>query len=174
VISSAFMLSKKRTAAIILLLLGSIGAVGTGLAAQQAAPPPSMPELLRILRITTFRVRTQRESDFVWNIIVLPREEARPRGANPKGLTRRTALLSLREKEDGVYEFTLPESKGAYSQGDFELCKEISCAGQYDIRWLKQPAYSSDGTQCILGEFSNLGDAQPSAYVALVRVRSKL
>jgi hypothetical protein len=143
------------------------------LVAQQNVQPPTVSELLRILRITTFRVRTPAHPDEVWDIKMLPRDEAKPRGAHPKGLTEITGLLSMRDTGHDVYEFTLPERGGAYSQGDFELCKEISCSGQYSIHWLKRPVYSADGTQCLLGEFSNLGDETPSAYLALIRVRNK-
>jgi len=132
-----------------------------------------MPELERILRITTFRVRVPDHPDFVWDIKGLKREEAKPRGANPIGLTKRTGLLSMREKGDGVYEFTLPERDGAYSQGDFDLCKQLSCSEQYSVKWFKYPIYSSDGTQCLLGEFSNIGDEHPTAYIALVRTTTK-
>jgi len=58
-------------------------------------------------------------------------------------------------------------------QGDFELCKEISCSGQCSVHWLKKPTYSADGTQRRIGEFSNLEDEKTSAYIALVRVRNK-
>jgi hypothetical protein len=141
--------------------------------AQKNAAPPTTPELLRILRITNFRVRTPNHPDYVWDIRVLKREELKSRGTRPKGLTIQTGLLSMREKADGVYEFMLPERSGAYSQGDFELCKETHCADQYSLRWLKRPVYSADGTQCLLGELSNLGDERPSAYIALVRVYNK-
>ena len=104
---------------------------------------------------------------------MLPREQAKVRGKQPKGLTNITGLLSMRDTGHDVYEFTLPERGGAYSQGDFEFCKEVSCSGQYSIRWLKQPVYSADGMQCLLGEFSNIDDEKPSAYVALIRVRNK-
>ena len=41
-----------------------------------------MPELERILRITTFRVRVPDHPDFVWDIKGLKREEAKPRGTS--------------------------------------------------------------------------------------------
>jgi hypothetical protein len=158
---------------IVLLLAVAFGVCCTCLTAQKTSAPPTMSELLRILRITSFRVRTPNEAGFVWDLEVLKRDEVKPRGASPKGLTNRAGLLSMRETRDGVYEFTLPDRNGAYSQGDFDLCKEVSCSGQYSIAWLKHPVYSADGTQCLLGEFSNLGDEQPSAYIALVRVSSR-
>jgi len=109
----------------------------------------------------------------VWDINLLPRGDVKTHGTQPKGLTKSTGLLSMREVGHDMYQFTLPERGGAYSQGDFELCKEISCFGQYSVHWLKRPIYSADGTQCLLGEFSNSEDEKPSAYVALVRVRNK-
>jgi hypothetical protein len=142
------------------------------LAAQQETPP-TVSELLRILRIKTFRVRTPASSDEVWDLKMLPRSEVKVHGTKPKGLTPSMGLLSMRDVGNDVYEFTLPERGGAYSQGNFEVCKEISCSGQYCIHWLKRPLYSGDGTQCLLGEFSNLEDEKPSAYIALVRVRNK-
>jgi hypothetical protein len=132
-----------------------------------------MAELLRILRITTIRVRTPAQKDNVWDIRVVKRQELKPRGSQPKGLTPSTSLLAMRDKGNDVYEFTLPEAGGAYSQGEFELCKEADCAGQYSLRWLKHPIYSADGSQCVLADFSNLGEQEPSAYVALVRVNNK-
>lgn len=157
-----------------ILLLSTIVAsmICPGLVAQQNAPP-TVGELLRILRVTTFRVRTPAHPDEVWDIKVLPRDQVKVSGAEPKGLTKLNGLLSLRDMGHDVYEFTLPERNGAYSQGEFELCREISCSGQYSIHWLKRPIYSADGTQCLLGKFSNLGDAEPTAYIALVRVGNK-
>ena len=143
------------------------------LVAQQNTQSPTISELLRILRITTFRVRTPAHPDEVWDIKILPRKEAKARGMHPKGLTEITGLLSMRDIGHDVYEFTLPERGRAYSQGDFELCKETSCSGQYSVHWLKRPVYSADGTQCLLGEFSNMGEEKPSAYIALIRVRNK-
>lgn len=143
------------------------------LVAQQEAQPPTVSELLRILKIKTFRVRTPASPDEVWDIKVLPRGDVKARGSQPKGLTKSAGLLSMRDVGHDVYEFTLPERGGAYSQGDFELCKETPCSGQYSVHWLKRPTYSTDGTQCLLGEFSNLEDEKPSAYIALVRVRNK-
>ena len=143
------------------------------LVAQQNVQPPTVSELLRILQITIFRVRTPAHPDEVWDIKMLPRDESKPRGTHPKGLTEITGLLSMRDTGHDVYEFTLPERGGAYSQGDFKLCEEVNCSGQYSIRWLKRPVYSTDGTQCLLGEFSNSDDEKPTAYVALIRVRNK-
>src|SRR5215472_7812340 len=143
------------------------------LVAQQETQPPTVSELLRILRIKTFRVRTPMSSDEVWDLKVLPRSDVKLHGTKPKGLTPSTGLLSMRDMGNDVYEFTLPERGGAYSQGNFELCKEISCSGQYSVNWLKRPLYSADGTQCLLGEFTNLEHEKPSAYIALVRVRNK-
>jgi hypothetical protein len=143
------------------------------LIAQQQAQPTTVSELLRILRIKTFRVRTPLSSDEVWSIKLLPRGEVKLRGNQPKGLTKGMGLLSMRDMGHGVYEFTLPERGGAYSQGDFELCKEVSCSGQYSVDWMKRPIYSADGRQCLLAEFSNLDGEKPSAYIALVRMRNK-
>lgn len=143
------------------------------LVAQQETQPPTVSELLHILRINTFRVRTPASSNEVWDLKILPRNEVKVHGAKPKGLTPSLGLLSMRDLGNHVYEFTLPERGGAYSQGNFEMCEEISCSGQYSIRWLKRPLYSADGTQCLLGELSNLEDETPSAYIALVRIRNK-
>jgi hypothetical protein len=139
----------------------------------QHGTPPNPHELLNILRITTFRIRVPIDPANVWDIKILKPDELKSKGSQPLGLTRPTYLFSMREKESGVYEFTLPERSGAFSQGDFELCKETSCEGQYGVKWLKQPAYSADGNQCVLAEFSNLSDAKPSAFIALVRARSR-
>src|ERR1700680_1012714 len=117
--------------------------------AQQSNQPPNMTELLRILRITTIRVRTPAQKDNVWDIRVVKRQELKPPGSQPKGLTLSTSLLAMRDKGNDVFEFTLPETGGAYSQGEFELCKEVNCAAQYSLRWLKHPIYSADGTQCV-------------------------
>jgi hypothetical protein len=154
-------------------LLSAIAVCCSLLVFSQENQPPTVNELLRILRIKTFRVRTPVSSGEVWDIKVLPRGEVKPRSTKSEGLTTGTGLLSMRDTGNDVYEFTLPERGGAYSQGNFELCKEISCSGQYSVHWLKRPSYSADGTQCLLGEFSNLEDEKPSAYIALVRVRNK-
>ena len=156
-----------------ILVLSAIVVSCPALVAQQEAQPPTVSELLRILKIKTFRVRTPASPDEVWDIKLLPRGDVKAHSTQPEGLTKSTGLLSMRDVGHDVYEFTLPERGGAYSQGDFELCKEISCSGQYSVHWLKRPMYSADGTQCLLGEFSNLEDEKPSAYVALVRVRNK-
>jgi len=79
----------------------------------------------------------------------------------------------MQETRSGVYQFNLPERRGAYSQGEFELCKEIPCEGQWSIKWLERPSYSADGSQCVLAEFTNLSDEKPSAVIALVNVRNK-
>jgi hypothetical protein len=155
------------------ILLSAIFVSCPALVAQQEAQMPTVRELIRILKIKTFRVRTPASPDEVWDIKVLPRGDVKAHSAQPKGLTKSTGLLSMRDVGHDVYEFTLPERGGAYSQGDFELCKETSCSGQYSVHWLKRPTYSADGTQCLLGEFSNLEDEKPSAYVALIRVRNK-
>lgn len=139
----------------------------------QHGSPPTTAELLRILRITTFRVRVPAEADHVWDIRVLKREDVKRPGPQPKGLTVSTALLSMQETRSGVYQFTLPERGGASSQGEFDLCKEISCEGQWSITWRKRPSYSADGDQCVLAEFTNLSDEKPSAVIALVRVKNK-
>ena len=139
----------------------------------QHGSPPTTVELLRILRITTYRVRVPAEANHVWNIEVLKREDVKHQGPQPKGLTVSTALLSMQETRSGVYQFNLPERGGASSQGEFELCKEISCEGQWSIKWLKRPSYSADGSQCVLAEFTNLSDEKPSAVIALVSVRNK-
>jgi hypothetical protein len=143
------------------------------LSANQAHQQPTTAELLRILRITTMRVRMPRDSRDVWSLTVLKRDQVKPKGTNPATLTERTGLLSLREKGNDSYEFTLPEKNGAYSQGDFDLCRETACAGQYSLKWLKHPVYSIDGTQCLLAEFSNLGDEEVTGYLALVVARSR-
>jgi hypothetical protein len=103
---------------------------------------------------------------------MLRKDDLKPQVIKPRGLTESKWLLSMQDTGGDKYEFTLPELGGSFSQGVFDICKEVSCAGQYSIRWLKEPSYSADGTQCILGEFSNLGDLKPSAYIALVRARS--
>ena len=103
---------------------------------------------------------------------MLRKDELKPQSINPVGLTKSKWLLSMQDIDDGRYKFTLPELNGGFSQGVFEVCKEVSCEGIYSVKWLKQPLYSSDGTQCILGEFSNLDDVKPSAYITLVRARS--
>jgi hypothetical protein len=159
-----------KTSAILVLLAILVSC--PSLVAQQEAQP-TVSELLRILKIKTFRVRTPVSPDEVWDLKLLPRGDVKADGTQPKDLTKSTGLLSMRDAGHDVYEFTLPERGGAYSQGDFELCKEISCSGQYSVHWLKRPIYSADGTQCLLGEFSNLEDEKPSAYIALVRVRNK-
>jgi hypothetical protein len=156
-----------------ILLLSAIVFFCPASVAQQEAQPPTVSELLRILRIKTFRVRTPASDDEVWDIKVLPRGDVKTHGTQAKGLTKRTGLLSMRDVGHDVYEFTLPERGGAYSQGNFELCKETSCSGQYSVHWLKRPTYSADGTQCLLAEFSNLEEKKPLAYIALVRVRNK-
>ena len=160
-----------KTCAILVLL--AIVVSCSALVAQQEAQPPTVSDLLRILRIKTFRVRTPASPDEVWDIKLLPRGDVKSDSTQPKGLTKSTGLLSMRDVGHDVYEFTLPERGGAYSQGDFELCKEISCSGQYSVHWLKKPTYSADGTQCLPGEFSNFVDEKPSAYIALVRVPNK-
>jgi len=154
-------------------LLSAIVVCCSLVVAQQENQPPTVNELLRILRIKTFRVRRPASSDEVWDLKVLPRGEVKPHSTKSKGLTTGTGLLSMRDTGNDRYEFTLPERGGAYSQGNFELCKEISCSGQYSVNWLKRPLYSADGTQCLLAEFSNSEDEKPSAYIALVRVRNK-
>lgn len=103
---------------------------------------------------------------------MLRKDDLKPQSINPQGLTKSKWLLSMLDTGAGKYEFTLPELDRAFSQGIFEICKEISCEGIYSVKWFKQPLYSADGTQCILGEFSNLDDVKPSAYIALVRARS--
>jgi hypothetical protein len=83
-----------------------------------------MAELLKILSIQTFRVRTPVDPH-VWNIEVLKKQDIRPLG-QPKGsFAAGTGLLAFRDIGEGVYEFTLPEHGGAFSQGKFELCKHI-------------------------------------------------
>lgn len=146
-----------------------LGLSGQSTAKQQ----PTTAELLRILRVTTMRIRMPDDSRNVWNLVVLKHTEVKPRGLNPVALTVRTGLFSMRDKGHDVYEFTLPEKSGAFSQGDFDLCEETSCAGQYSLKWLKHPAYSSDGTQCLLAEFSNLDDHDGMKYIALVIARSR-
>ena len=153
-----------KTCAILLLSAGSC----PFLAAQQETPP-TVGELLRILRIKTFRVRTPASADEVWDLKMLPRSEVTVHGTKPKGLTPSMGLLSMRDVGNDVYEFTTPERRGAYSQGNFEVCKEISCSGQYSIHWLKRPSYSGDGTQCLLGEFSNM---EGRKTIGLYRPRS--
>jgi hypothetical protein len=103
---------------------------------------------------------------------VLKPDQLKRTGIQPKGLSAPTALLSLQERANGVYQFTLPERRGAFSQGEFELCKVVSCEGQWSVKWLKTPRYSVDGSQCILAEFTNLSDQKPSALIALVKTRS--
>src|ERR1700761_2099520 len=88
-------------------------------------------ELLRILRITTMRIRMPQDPRNVWSFAVLRHDQVKAKSSNPRALTDRTGLLSLRDKGDSIYEFTLPEKSGAFSQGDLDLCKETSCAGQY-------------------------------------------
>jgi len=166
------MKTTKPIASIVLMLIAVAGVGYRCVSAQQTSPPVTVPELLRILRITTFRVHTPSHAGAVWDIKILKPDELKPRGGTPKGLTTRTDLLSLRDLGNDVYEFTLPQRDGAYSQGNFELCKEHSCSGQYEILWLKQPEYSTDGSQCLLGKLSNFEDEHPSAYIALVRVNS--
>jgi hypothetical protein len=141
---------------------------------QQTAPPTTM-ELLRILRITTFRVRVPSQNGYTWNMVILPHKDLRPAGTNPPNLTKYTGLLSMRRTGGDKYEFTLPDRGGSYSQGDFDVCKETACDGQYSIKWLKQPTYSADGTQCVLGEFSNeFADQAAPSFIVLVRVRNTL
>ena len=139
--------------------------------AQNSKDGVSTSELLKILRIKTFRVRTLNDP-WVWDIKVLKQSEVKPLGKPDRPGSPGLGLIALRDIGNDVYEFTLPERGGAFSQGKFELCKEIECAGQYSTRWLKLPKYSFDGTQCLLAEFENLGEDGPSAYIALVRVRS--
>jgi hypothetical protein len=139
----------------------------------QHGAAPTTTELLRILRITTYRVRVPADTDHVWDLQVLKSDDVKRTGPQPRGLTTSTGLLSLREGANGVYQFTLPERGGASSQGEFDLCKSISCEGQWSIRWLETPWYSMDGSQCILAQFSNLSDSKPSAVIALVKVRNK-
>jgi hypothetical protein len=79
----------------------------------------------------------------------------------------------MRDKGGNVYEFTLPEKSGAFSQGDFDLCKKTTCAGQNSVKWLKHPVYAADGTQCLLAEFLNLDDEDGPGYIALVVARSR-
>ena len=138
----------------------------------QSGPPPTSGELLRILRITSFRVRVPSDPKDVWDIQVLRPNQLKVTGTRPKGLTAPTELLAFRDKGESLYEFTLPEKGGAFSQGDFDLCKQISCEGQYSLKWLRKPRYSIDGNQCVLAEFANLSDVKPSAFIVLVRARS--
>jgi len=138
----------------------------------QSGPPPTSRELLRILRITTFRVRVPSDPKDVWDIQVLRSDQLKAPGLHPLGLTAPAELLAFRDKGEGLYEFTLPEKGGHFSQGDFDLCKQISCEAQYSLKWLRKPRYSIDGNQCVLAEFANLSDLKPSAFIVLVRARS--
>jgi hypothetical protein len=70
--------------------------------AQQENQPPTVNELLRILRIKTFRVRTPASSDEVWDLKVLPRGEVKPDSTKSRGLTTSTGLLSLRDTGNDV------------------------------------------------------------------------
>jgi hypothetical protein len=171
-VTQDMVLTVKRTIAIF-LCLATIAGLSCSRMSAQSNSQPTMTELLRILRITTRRIRVPNHPDYVWDIQVLNSTLVKPQGTNPQGLTTATWLLSMRDKGHDVYEFTLPERNGAFSQGDFELCKEVACAGQYSLKWLKQPLYSADGTQCLLAEFSNLGDEGSTAYIALIRVHNK-
>jgi hypothetical protein len=85
----------------------------------QHGSPPTTVELLRILRITTYRVRVPANADHVWDIQVLKREDVKRQSLNPEGLTVSAALLSMQETQNGIYKFNLPERGGASSQGDF-------------------------------------------------------
>jgi hypothetical protein len=76
----------------------------------------------------------------------------------------------MQSSPDGVLKFTLTENRQGTSQGDFELCKQVNCAGQYGVKWLKTPRYAADGSQCVLAEYYRLNEKQPSAYVALVLI----
>ena len=153
-----------------LLLTVSVNADLVSLGQTQRASV-STAEMLKILKIQTFRVRTPADP-YVWNIVVLKKQDVRPPGQPKSGFTVGTGLLAFRDTGEDVYEFTLPEHDGAFTQGKFDLCKHTDCAGQYSLKWLKTPRYSNDGDQCLLAEFENLGEDAPSAYIALVRTRS--
>jgi hypothetical protein len=144
----------------------------SGASGQQTQAPPTAAELLNILRITTFRVYAPEAVNYVWDIKMLRKTQLLPSGPKPLGLTKYTGLLSFRDVGDRVYEFTLPERQGRYSQGKFDICKGIECGGQTSIHWLKQPRYSANGSQCVLAEFtSDIGD-KPDAYLTLVSTKS--
>jgi hypothetical protein len=159
--------SRVYCAALFLISMGSVHLNS------QYGTQPNTKELLNLLRVTTFRIRVSLDPADVWDIKILKPEQLKKSSTHPKGLTKPSYLFSMREKSSGIYEFTLPELNGAFSQGDFELCKETSCEGQYGIKWLKEPLYSAEGDQCVFGEFSNLSDSTPSAYFVLVRARSR-
>lgn len=161
----------RRSVVRLVLLLTVLVNVNLVSSEQTQRASVSTAELLKILKIQTFRVRTLGDP-YVWNIVVLKKQDVRPPGQPKTGFTVGTGLLALRDIGEGVYEFTLPEHDGAFSQGKFEMCKHIECAGQYSLKWLKTPRYSDDGDQCLLAEFENLGEDATSAYIALVRTRS--
>ncbi len=164
-------MKSRRSVARLLLLITVLVNADLVLSAQTQRASVSTAEMLKILRIQTFRVRTP-AGLYVWNIVVLKKQDVRPPGQPKSGFSVGTGLLALRDTGEDVYEFTLPEHDGAFSQGKFELCKHIECSGQYSLKWLKTPRYSNDGNQCLLAEFGNLGEDAPSAYIALVRTRS--
>jgi hypothetical protein len=161
-----------RSSVRVLIALVALG-FSLRLVLAQTHQQPSTSELMRILRITTMRVRMPEDPSDVWSLTVVKHTQVRPQGRNPTALTTRTGLFSMRDKGGDVYEFTLPERSGAFSQGDFNLCKETTCGGQYSVKWLKHPVYSADGTQCLLAQFSNLNDQDGSSYIALVVARSR-
>jgi hypothetical protein len=134
----------------------------------QTNRPPTMTELLSVLQIHTLRIRLPTQGQ--WEIRALKPSEILPRSHKPKGLSTKTHLLAMQMGDrDGVFKFTLPQHQG-FSQGNFELCKEVSCDGQLSFKWLKTPRCSVDGSQCILIEYYQFGQKRPSAYIALVRV----
>lgn len=148
-----------------LSLAAAFAISGTCVADENA--PPTMQELLNVLQIRTYRLRAPSEG--LWDIEVLKPAQLRPQSAAPRGLTTATFLFAMREDEGGAYEFTLPESNGGFSQGKFELCKQVDCSGAYAVNWLKQPRYSEDGSQCVVAEYYFFDEKQPSAYVVLVK-----
>jgi hypothetical protein len=160
-----------RTLVVLALIVSLVQGLELCLFAQTQQRSVTNAELLKILKIKTFRVRTLPDP-WVWNIEVVNKKDVRAVGQPKNGLWAGIGLLALRDIGNDVYEFTLPEHSGAFSQGKFELCKQVECAGQYSLKWLKSPRYSLDGTQCLLAEFEKLGEDSPSAYIALHRTRS--
>lgn len=139
-----------------------------------AQPPLDMKELLRILKIQTWRIRVPSDARYVWDIKPLRKQELHVAGMRPRGLTVSAKyLLAFREIDDNKFEFTLPELKG-FSQGNESFCElGADCKGHYSVQWRPTPTYSADGEQCVLGELSNLEDAS-KIFIALVRMKSTL
>jgi hypothetical protein len=125
-------------------------------------------ELARILGVKVFRVHFPLSHNGQWTISVLKPKEVKISNTRSVGLTTTLGLFAFRETEkESVYQYTLPEAKGVFSQGKLDICKEIECGGQHDIEWFKTPRYSADGTQCLLAKIS-VFESGEIAYLALV------